>query len=355
MSKNILITGGCGFVGTSLALAFKQKYPSYTIYALDNLKRRGSELNIRRLQEADVVFIHGDIRNKEDLQVFPQIDTIIEAAAEPSVLAGLNNSTAYLVDTNLRGTINCLDLALQHKADFIFLSTSRVYPIKQLENVNFYEAETRFELDKVQKIYGFSERGVSEQFPMQGARSLYGATKYASELMMEEYREMLGLKTVINRCGVLTGAYQMGKIDQGVVVLWMAKHFWKQKLGYFGYGGEGKQVRDMLHVADLFTLLDYQVHHIDSVNGEIFNVGGGRNISASLQELTKICQEITGNQIPIDKVVENRVADIRLYLTDNQKVTEKIGWKPTIDVKDILVDVFTWIKKDEKILKNILG
>ncbi len=355
MSKHILITGGCGFVGSSLALAFKAKYPTYTITALDNLKRRGSELNISRLREAGVEFIHGDIRNKEDLEGIKPISTLIEAAAEPSVLAGLDSSTAYLVHTNLNGTINCLDLALRHKADFIFLSTSRVYPIHHLESANFYETATRFELNAEQTLQGFSQRGVAENFLMDKARSLYGATKYASELMIQEYNEMLGLRTVINRCGVLTGAYQMGKIDQGVVVLWAAKHFWKQKLGYFGYGGEGKQVRDMLHTSDLFTLVDWQLHNLNSVNGEVFNVGGGREISASLQEMTAICQELTGNSIEIAKQTANRVADIRIYLTDNQKITTKTGWKPQKTVYQIFEEIFAWISKDEKILKSILG
>jgi CDP-paratose 2-epimerase len=355
MSKNILITGGCGFVGSALALAFKAKYPAYTITALDNLKRRGSELNIRRLQEAEVQFIHGDIRNKEDLETIKQVDVLIEAAAEPSVMAGLDSSTAYLVHTNLNGTINCLDLALKHKADFIFLSTSRVYPIHYLENVNFFEAQTRFELSEQQTTQGFSQKGVAENFPMDRARSLYGSTKYASELLIQEYNEMLGLRTVVNRCGVLTGAYQMGKIDQGVVVLWMARHFWKQKLGYFGYGGEGKQVRDMLHTADLFDLIDYQLHQIEAVNGQTFNVGGGRQISASLQEMTVICEEITGNKIEIAKQIENRAADIRIYLTDNQKVTAKTNWKPQKEVKEIFTEIYEWIRRDEQQLKGILG
>jgi CDP-paratose 2-epimerase len=353
--KNILITGGCGFVGSSLALLFKSKYPAYHIIALDNLKRRGSELNIRRLQEAGVEFVHGDIRNKEDLEGFKHLDCIIDAAAEPSVMAGLDSSTSYLVHTNLNGTINCLDLALRHQANFIFLSTSRVYPIHYLENVNFSETATRFELAPTQTIRGFSERGVSEDFPIDKARSLYGATKYASELMIQEYHEMLGLKTVINRCGVLTGAYQMGKVDQGVVVLWLARHFWKKSLGYFGYGGEGKQVRDVLHVQDLFELVDYQAHHIDQLNGQVFNVGGGRKMSTSLCELTALCQEITGNSIHIEKVTQNRAADIRIYLTDNQKVTALTQWQPKTSVKTMLVDIYEWIRSNENQLVKILG
>jgi CDP-paratose 2-epimerase len=106
-------------------------------------------------------------------------------------------------------------------------------------------------------------------------------------MMVEEYNEMFGLRTVINRCGVITGPHQMGKIDQGVVVLWMAKHFWKKNLSYVGYGGSGKQVRDMIHVKDLFKVVDQQIHQIENFNGQVFNVGGGRKVSSSLQELDK--------------------------------------------------------------------
>lgn len=353
-NKNILITGGAGFVGSQMALSLKNKYPNYQIYVLDNLKRRGSELNIPRLKAANIHFIHGDIRNKEDFDGLPTIDCIIEASAEPSVLAGIDSTPDYLINTNLNGTINCLNFATKNKSDFIFLSTSRIYPIETIENTNFTEAETRFEIAAQQTTKGFSTNGISEDFPLDNYRSLYGTTKLASELFIHEYKQFFGLKTVINRCGVLTGPWQMGKIDQGVVVLWLAKHFWNQQLSYIGYGGKGKQVRDMLHTADLFRLIDWQMHNIDAINGDIFNVGGGKEISLSLQEMTTLCQEITGNKIPIAEVPENRAADIRIYITDNSKVTAKTGWKPEISTKQIFEEIHTWIKENEESVKIIL-
>jgi CDP-paratose 2-epimerase len=354
MSKNILITGGCGFVGSSLAIELKAKYPSYTIYALDNLKRRGSELNISRLSEHGIIYVHGDIRCKEDTGQFKDLDAIIDAAAEPSVMAGLNESPDYLIHTNLNGTINCLDLARKNNADFIFLSTSRVYPIKNLENINYEETSSRFALAKQQSIAGVSEHGISEDFSLSGARSLYGATKLASELLITEYNEMLGVKTVINRCGVISGPFQMGKVDQGVVVLWAARHFWKRELSYIGYGGEGKQLRDILHVKDLFDLVDIQLHNMDKVNGKTYNVGGGNPFSASLMELTKICEEVTGNKILIHKVKETRQADIRIYVTDNTVVEKALGWKAQRSPARIIQEVHDWIRANEKQLKPIL-
>jgi len=351
--RSVLITGGCGFVGSNLAILFKRKYPSYNISCLDNLKRRGSEINIPRLLEFGVKYIHGDVRNKEDLQGITDIDCIIDASAEPSVLAGQEGNTDFIINTNLSGTVNCLDLAVKNKADFIYLSTSRVYPVNSIEQINFIEKETRFEIDNKQNISGVTKKGISENFPLQGYRSLYGATKLSSELIIEEFREIFRLKTVINRCGIIAGPYQMGKIDQGVIALWVASHFWKRELSYIGYGGCGKQVRDVLYVDDLFNLIDIQVHKMNKHNGQIYNIGGG-NFNVSLKELTDICEEITGNKITIKKDAVSRKADVRIYITDNSKITESSDWLPYTPVKETVSHIFKWIKSDENRLKLIL-
>ncbi len=349
-----LITGGAGFVGSSLAINLKENYPDSKVIALDNLKRRGSELNIPRLLRHNVEFIHGDIRNKEDLTGIAAVDSIIECSAEPSVLAGYESSPEYLINTNLVGTINCLEVARKYKANFIMLSTSRVYPYKAINTIGFCDTETRFELENTQKIPGCSGAGVTEDFPLSGVRSLYGATKLASELLILEYADMYGFNAVINRCGVLTGPWQFGKVDQGVVVLWVAKHFWNQELSYIGYGGQGKQVRDILHVEDLFRLIDLQLQNIETLSGDIFNVGGGRKISISLKELTVLCKKYTGNSININKVPENRPADVRIYLTDNSRVIKSTGWTPKIGVETIIEEIAAWIKNNQNQLEGVL-
>jgi CDP-paratose 2-epimerase len=353
--KRILIAGGAGFVGSNLAFLLKNKYPDWTIIALDNLKRRGSELNIPFLKSVGVEFLHGDIRNKEDLDFNEKIDFIIDAAAEPSILAGLYGTPDYLINTNLNGAIHLLNLAKRHNAGFIFLSTSRIYPIKPLENLNYRENESRFELEEMQPVQGCSKSGIAETFPLLGARSFYGTTKLASELVLQEYEAFYGLKAVINRCGVIAGPRQMGKVDQGVVVLWMARHFWGKGLSYIGYNGSGKQVRDVMHIYDLFDLLDYELEHFTDVAGKIYNVGGGRDVSFSLKELTERCVEITGNSVPIERILTNRMGDIPIYITDYSLVTEETGWKPRRNLQTLLADIYEWIKKDEKQLKNILA
>ncbi|MBF0474786.1 MAG: NAD-dependent epimerase/dehydratase family protein [Deltaproteobacteria bacterium] len=352
--NHILITGGCGFVGASLAVKFRQVYPQARITCLDNLKRRGSELNLPRLQAGNIEFIHGDIRNPEDFEAVAEIDLILECSAEPSVLAGYQSSPGYLINTNLMGTVNCLEFARRHRSTIVFLSTSRVYPFDRINALRYDETATRFELAAAQDTAGVTERGYAEDFPLDGPRSLYGATKLASELLILEYVSMYGLKAVINRCGVLTGPGQFGKVDQGVVVLWVAKHYWRQPLSYIGFGGEGKQVRDILHVDDLFNLLILQLQDVKKHNGQIYNVGGGRPISLSLLELTDLCREVTGRRINIAQVPENRPADIRIYLTDNAKVTAATGWTPQKTPLEIITEIHDWIRAEETTLERVL-
>jgi CDP-paratose 2-epimerase len=355
MTKRVLITGGAGFVGSSLGLGLAQRYKDWEITALDNLKRRGSELNLPRLKQAGIQFVHGDVRNAEDLD--PQAlkpDLILECSAEPSVLAGYT-SPGYVLQTNLVGTINCLELARQTQADFIFLSTSRVYPIAYLNTLKFNETETRFDILEQQTLPGVSRQGISEDFPLDKARSLYGTTKLASELLIAEYADTYGLRTLINRCGVLTGPWQMGKIDQGVFALWMAFHYFQKPLKYIGYGGTGKQVRDFLHIEDLLNLIDLQIHNLKELTGQTFNVGGGSKNTLSLYETTQLCQQITGLKIPINPIPETRVGEVPIFITDSRKVMNATGWEPKKDAYTTLSDIYQWIHEHEQVVKGIFA
>lgn len=353
---NILITGGSGFVGSSLGCLIKRHYPGYEVVALDNLRRRGAELNLPRLADHGVRFVHGDIRNREDLDSLDgPFNAIVEASAEPSAFAGLAGRPDYVLNTNIGGTINCLNTAVKHKAQFIFLSTSRVYPIRLIDQIATEERDSRFIVSSKQELPGISTRGIAENFPLEGYRSLYGATKLASELLITEYNHFYQLKTVINRCGVIAGPWQMGKVDQGVMVLWVARHFWKQKLAYMGYGGSGRQVRDLLDIHDLYRLVDLQLHQGDRFNGEVYNVGGGPDHSLSLCELTELCRNITGNRITIDTVPETRDGDIKLYISDTSKIRKCCGWEPRKPVGETINSIYEWIRDHEKSLKSILS
>lgn len=349
----LLITGGAGFVGSNLAVSFKQKYPQLRVISMDNLKRRGSELNLPRLMKFDVEFVHGDIRCPED---FPRsdYDAMIECSAEPSVLAGFNESPAYVINTNLVGTINCLEEARKRKADVIFTSTSRVYPYDRINAIETIEEETRFVWKEGQNIPGWSINGISETFSLDGPRSIYGASKLSSELILQEYIAMYGMRGVINRCGVIAGPWQFGKVDQGVFTLWMLAHYFKRgNLKYIGYGGEGKQVRDVLHVDDLFELVDIELRDIDKVNAGVYNVGGGPEMSLSLAETTAICREITGNRIDMGSVGSIRPADIIIYISNNDHISAATGWRPGRSAHQILDDIYGWIRSQEPFLVGL--
>jgi CDP-paratose 2-epimerase len=350
-----LITGGAGFVGSSLCFQLKQKYPQYEILAFDNLKRAGSELNLAGLKASGISFVHGDIRCREDMDQLPGFDVLIEASAEPSVLAGMSGDPSYVINNNLVGSINCFNVALTRKAAVIFLSTSRVYPIDKIENANYLEEPRRFSFAPEQKEDGITESGISENLRLDGVRSFYGSTKLASEMFLQEYAAFYGLKAAITRFGVIAGPRQMGKTDQGVVTLWMAKHFWKGSLSYIGYGGSGKQVRDILHIDDLVRLIDLQIHQPQKFQGKVFNAGGGLENSASLLEMTEFCRGITGNEISIGSVSETRAADLRCYITDNKRIEQETGWSPQRGVQDVFTDIFNWIKENEVLLKPILS
>ena len=275
----LLITGGAGFVGANLACGLAARHPGWELVAFDNLHRRGSELNLPRLREAEVRFVHGDVREREDVFGVGDVDALIECSAEPSALAGREDGPDYAVASNLIGAYHCLELARRDQAQFVFLSTSRVYPFAALGGLAVTEDETRLRLADEQALPGASAAGIAETFPLAGARTLYGATKLGAELLVTEYHDAYGLRTIIDRCGVLAGPWQMGKVDQGVFSHWMLAHHFQRPLSYIGYGASGKQVRDLLHVDDLVELLDEQLTAADHWDGHTVNVGGGPSCS----------------------------------------------------------------------------
>jgi CDP-paratose 2-epimerase len=351
----ILVTGGAGFIGSALAIALRTRYPSTSVVALDSLRRRGSELNLPRLREAGVAFVHGDVRCLEDLLALePAPNLIIEASAEPSAQAGYGQSPEYVINTNLLGCANCLELARRARSDFIFLSSSRVYPHALVNQLAFHEDNTRFQLDSQQSLPGASAFGISEDFLLEGARTMYGATKLSSELLIHEYADMYGLRCLIDRCSLITGPGQMAKTDQGVFALWMAAHFFRRPLRFIGFGGEGKQVRDFLHVDDLVDLVTMQIEAIDRNAGKVFNVGGGPDFSLSLLECTQVCREITGNTIPVEHDPKTRAGDVRIFLTDRRKISAVADWRPTRSATATLASIYDWIRREESHLKDVL-
>jgi CDP-paratose 2-epimerase len=354
--ESLAIAGGAGFVGSNLACAFRRQFPNLKVTVVDSLKRRGSELSLPRLRDASVQFVHGDVRCPDDLAELPDFDLLIDCSAEASVHAGTKGSPHYVLDTNLIGTTHCLEAARKRKAAFLFLSTSRVYPIASINALPFAEDETRFRWTAPDvAVHGLSEWGIGEDYSLDGARSFYGASKLACELLIREYVATYTMPALINRCGVLAGPWQMGKLDQGVVTLWVARHLFGLPLNYIGFGGQGKQVRDLLHVDDLLDLIVLQMAAPAAWDGRVYNVGGGREVSVSLLELTELCRREAGRDVPIGSVPKTSATDLRIYLSDTRKVEADFAWKPKRSTARIVHDIRCWIDENRESLINVLG
>jgi CDP-paratose 2-epimerase len=353
-AHRVLITGGAGFVGASVALQLAARHPDWELVALDNLKRRGAELNLPRLRAAGVRFVHGDVREPADLEALDPCQVIVECSAEPSALTGRDGLTSYAVRSNLVGAWHCLELARRDRAQLVFLSTSRVYPVAALNALALEETGTRFELAAEQPLAGASADGIAEDFPLDGARTLYGTTKLAAELLVAEYRDAFGIQAVIDRCGVIAGPWQMGKVDQGVFTHWMLAHMLGGELSYIGYGGAGKQVRDLLHVDDLVDLVERQLLEPERWDGVTANVGGGRAVSLSLAETTALCREISGRELPVGAAGEERPGDVPLYVSDCSRLFALTDWRPRRDAREVLEDIAAWIETNAEDVRSAL-
>jgi CDP-paratose 2-epimerase len=350
----VLVTGGAGFIGANLAVALRARHPDWEVIAVDSLMRRGSELNLPRLRDAGVRFRHGDVREAADVLAVEPVDAIVECSAEPSVLTGTDGATDYAVKANLLGAWHCLELARRDAAQLVFLSTSRVYPVAALQRLAIEPGPLRFELATRQPLPGASPAGIAENFPLDGARTLYGTTKLAAELLIEEYRAAFGLRAVIDRCGVIAGPWQMGKVDQGVFTYWMLAHHLGRPLTYLGFDGSGRQVRDLLHVDDLIDLLDDQLAQPEHWDGRTLNVGGGRACSLSLLEATGLCRELTGNDVPVRPAGEDRPGDVPVYISDCERLFEQTAWRPRRTARETLADIAGWIAEHDAEIRSAL-
>lgn len=349
----ILITGGCGFVGSNIATALVQD--DHEVICLDNLSRRGSEILLRRIQDFNCQFSHGDIRNIDDLaRLEGDFDLLIECSAEPSVLVSTRPSSSFSVlDINLIGAINCFEYARTRNIPVIFLSTSRVYPFDRITNLKLREMATRFIYEGGEP--GISPIGISKDFPLNGVRSIYGASKLSAELILQEYSYQYRLPAIINRFGVIAGPWQLGKVDQGVFTYWLANHYFGKPLKYIGFGGQGKQVRDLLHIDDVIRLIKKQIDSIQNFYGEVFNAGGTLYSNLSLLETTALCQEIVGKKVEILSDPDNRPADMPWYITDNGNTATTFDWYPIKTPRDILADIFYWLVENEEPFKKLFG
>jgi CDP-paratose 2-epimerase len=331
----VLITGGCGFIGSNIAIFLKKKIKKSVIHSLDNLSRNSSKINLRRLKKKKIKNFNADISNIKKINSLIKYDIIIDCCAEASVEAS-KTDTNRVFFTNLVGTFNILEKAKKDKSKIIFLSTSRVYSINKIcakaKNIN-------------KKKYNFK---IDENFSKESPISLYGFTKLSSERLIQEYFYSNNLKYIINRFGVVSGPWQFGKQDQGFISLWLWRHLNKKKLSYVGFDGLGNQVRDVIHVYDVCELILEQINKIDKINNKIFNVGGGIKNSISLKQLTSKVQKITKNNIKIGRKLKTSIYDIPYYVTNNKKIYYYYNWRVKKNIDDILNDTFQILSKNKQ-------
>jgi CDP-paratose 2-epimerase len=349
----VLITGGCGFLGSTLALYLRER--GHDVVAMDNLVRRGSESNIAPLQKHGVSFVHGDVRCVEDFAGLPQgIELICDASAQPSVVSGYTNPKFDLTNNTL-GVINVLEFAREHRCPLIFCSTNRIYSADRINALPRREGATRLEWDSSawrslpaeNRPAGFDpEHGVSEEFSLDGAgRSIYGVSKLMADVACQEYADAFDIPVIVNRLGVITGAGQFGKIDQGWVVWWTVACWFDLPLKYIGWGG--KQVRDILFIDDVCRLVELEIAQIGRLRSGVFNAGGGAANSLSLLEATRFLEKKLNRSMSITHEEQPRKADTVIYITDNRKVERALGWQPKVNLEEGWNSILSWVRKNE--------
>tara|TARA_X000000950_G_scaffold232053_1_gene280869 strand:- start:1449 stop:2462 length:1014 start_codon:yes stop_codon:yes gene_type:complete len=334
---NILITGGCGFVGSNIAMYLKSK--NYKIDTLDNLSRKGSFYNLSLLKKLNIKNYKIDVCDFVKIKKLKKYDLIIDCCAEAAVEVSKKNIDKVF-NTNLFGTLNILKKAKIDNTKIIFISSSRVYPLKNFENL-FKSSSNRSNL----KMF-------NEKDNLYGARTLYGFTKLASEMMIEEFSYAFKIKYIINRCGVISGPLQFGKQDQGFVSLWIWNHLIKKNMSYIGYGGQGYQIRDVLHIIDLCELILLQIKKINKIYNKLFTIGGSKKSFTTLKNLTSICEKFTNNNIKFNNIKKTSVYDIPYYISDNKFASKTYGWKPKRNIEKIVNDTYLWLSANKSILKK---
>jgi CDP-paratose 2-epimerase len=340
----ILISGICGFVGSTIARALLERGSDLQVVGFDNFVRPGSETNRAELKRLGVRLFHADLRSSSDLEGLPPADWVIDAAANPSVLAGIDGRTSsrQLVEHNLLGTANLLEYCRQRHAGFVLLSTSRVYAISPLASLPVIAENNAFRPAPGQPLPpGVSANGVDETFSNMAPVSLYGATKLASEALALEYGETFEFPVFINRCGVLAGAGQFGRADQGIFAYWINSWLQRRPLKYLGFGGNGHQVRDCLHPRDLVPLLERQFAAPRlAPTDRVVNVSGGVASAMSLRQLSDWCtKEIGAHEVIADGTP--RQFDIPWIVLDHAKATRLWKWQPLTPVAAILDEIAT--------------
>jgi CDP-paratose 2-epimerase len=345
----ILITGICGFAGSTIARRLLETASGLEITGVDNLMRPGCELNRTALRELGVKVHHGDLRIADDVDALPRADWVIDAAANPSVLAGLEQNgsgSRQLMRHNLFGTVNVLEFCKSRNAGLLLLSTSRVYSIAPLAALKMDVSQNAFR-PNADQVWpeGLSAAGVSENFSTEPPLSLYGSSKLCSELLAREYGRAFGFPVWINRLGVLAGAGQFGRADQGIFSFWIHSCARRRPLRYIGFGGNGFQVRDCLHPMDLVSVIQKQMQSSTIIGDGVTNFSGGLENNMSLCQLHEWCGKRFGPHAVASEPT-GRPFDVPWLVLDSTLARQRFNWQPATPLPMILEEIACHAEKN---------
>lgn len=345
----ILITGGCGFLGSNLAAHYLRQ--GAEVIVIDALFRHGATANLNWLEglaeASQFHFIQGDIANNEIVEnVFRRyrhFDFICHVGGQVAMTTSLADPRRDL-QTNVLGTFNVLEAtrAYSPEALIAYSSTNKVYG--DLEHLHYVEADTRYTLPDY-------PNGLDESLPLDFSTP-YGCSKGAADQYVRDWSRVYGLKTVVFRHSSIYGGRQFATFDQGWVGWFCQKAAEQQAqqlegkaLTPFTISGTGKQVRDVLHADDLIALYDTAFQKRDSVSGEIFNIGGGLENSLSLLELLSLLAEIVELPALDFTPIERRQSDQDFFVADLSKITAATGWRPQVTAKQGISGMVEWVKR----------
>lgn len=337
----ILITGGCGFLGSNLASYGAEL--GYDIMLFDNLSRLGSEQNKDwLLSQGNIQFCFGDIIDAEQVQIiFSKFspDIVFHLAGQVAMTTSIR-SPMLDMQTNVIGTLNVLECARKknNNTKIIFSSTNKVYG--DLEGFEYQVVNKRYECSAF-------ENGVSEKVPLD-FRSPYGCSKGAADQYVLDYNRIYGLETVVFRHSSMYGGRQYPTEDQGWVG-WFCSEVNRISLGEkqnkIIISGNGFQVRDLLNSEDMCKLYFNALSVMPQISGQAFNIGGGIENSLSLLELLEFLSEYFSVDIEIDRK-ETRQSDQKIFIADLTKIKKSVNWSPQKPFEDGLAEYIKWIRHE---------
>ena len=337
MSLQYLITGGAGFIGSNYVDRLLKRNAKVTIF--DNLSRAGAPINLEWLRathgENSFQLVVGDVRDTDLVNdVTRQADVIVHLASQVAVTTSVTHPREDF-EINAGGTFNVVEAARISGRNpvVLFASTNKVYG--EMEDVPVVESDTRW-------YYQDLPMGCPETQPLD-FHSPYGCSKGAGDQYVRDYARIFGLRSVVCRQSCIYGPRQFGVEDQGWLAWMVIAAITGRQIYIYG---DGKQVRDVLHVDDLLDAYDAVIERIDQVKGGVYNLGGGfENVISVWSEFGPMLEKLLGKSIPVLRG-DWRPGDQRVFVADICKAEEELGWKPKITVEEGVKKLFNWVKEN---------